>query len=135
MALIQWSSGLEVGHSNIDTQHKKLVDLVNTLNDAMTQGKAKDILGKLLDELIAYTVSHFAMEEQLMQAHSYPDRANHLKQHTDLKATVVKLQSEFAGGKTMITIEVMRFLKDWLSNHIQVTDKALGKYLATKGVK
>jgi methyl-accepting chemotaxis protein/hemerythrin len=75
------------------------------------------------------------VEEGLMQTHGYPDRANHLKQHTDLKATVVKLQGEVAAGKAMITIEVMRFLKDWLSNHIMVTDKALGKFLSSKNVK
>jgi hemerythrin len=40
MALITWGSTLEVGVSAIDTQHKKLVDMVNALNDAMTQGKA-----------------------------------------------------------------------------------------------
>ena len=135
MALIQWGSALEVGNTSIDTQHKKLVAMVNELNDAMTQGKAKDVMGKLLKELIDYTVTHFSMEEQLMKTHAYSDRANHVKQHDELKAAVTKLQGEFASGKTMITIEVMRFLKDWLSNHILITDKALGKFLATKGIK
>ena len=135
MALITWGSALEVGNKDIDSQHKVLVDLVNGLNDAMTQGKGKEILGKLLKELIDYTVSHFAMEERLMQTHAYPDRDKHMKEHTDLKATVTKLQGEFASGKVTITLQVMSFLKEWLSNHILKTDKALGTYLASKNVK
>jgi len=55
MALMQWNDSLSVNVGMIDKQHQKLVGMINELNDAMRQGKGKDILGKTLNELVAYT--------------------------------------------------------------------------------
>ena len=130
MDLIQWGSALEVGHAAIDTQHVKWIGLVNALNAAMAAGKGKEILGKLLDDLSEYTSTQFAMEERLMEARSYPARVQHMSAHSELRAALAKLQGEFAANRLMITIDVMHFLRDWLTDHIRVTDKALGKFLA-----
>jgi hemerythrin len=37
----------------IDSDHRKLVEILNRLNTAMSSGSSKEILGGLLDELIA----------------------------------------------------------------------------------
>jgi len=63
---------LSVNIQSIDEQHKKLVALVNNLNDAMSSGKGQLIMGKILDDLVAYTKTHFATEERLMTTHTYP---------------------------------------------------------------
>jgi len=55
MALITWNAALSVGVKEIDDQHKKLIDLVNQLNDAMHAGKGRDVLGAVLAELVKYT--------------------------------------------------------------------------------
>ena len=133
MVLIQWNGELELGNPAIDAQHKKWVGMLNALNEAMIQGKGKEILGPLLSELIDYTAVHFSTEEHLMQARLYPDRDQHARQHAELKATVGKLQRDYAEERLMITIEVMRFLKDWLYQHIKNTDKRFGEFLARKG--
>lgn len=39
MPLIQWNESLSVGVVEIDRQHRKLVELINDLNNAMRQGK------------------------------------------------------------------------------------------------
>lgn len=53
-------------------QHKKLVSMVNEMYQAMSQGKGNDVVGKVLNDLIAYTRTHFAAEEKLMQTNGYP---------------------------------------------------------------
>jgi hypothetical protein len=45
MSLIQWEEKYSVKHATIDSQHKKLVELINNLHEAMKVGKAKDKLG------------------------------------------------------------------------------------------
>ena len=47
---------------------------------------------------------------------------------------VQKLQQKMVEGDFMISVEVMAFLKDWLTNHILITDKAYGPFLIDKGV-
>ena len=135
MPLMEWSNALSVKVDDIDNQHKRLVDLVNQLHDAMLQGKGREAMGKVLGGLIDYTKTHFAFEERLMTTHSYPASALHKAEHDDLTKKVLDLQSQYLLGKMTITLDVMRFLQDWLSTHIQKVDRQFGIFLNGKGVK
>lgn len=134
MALIDWSNDLSVNIKEIDQQHKKLVDLINTLHEAMRVGQGKTALEKILAELIVYTQTHFAYEESLMAKHGYATAAAHKKEHDDLAATVVDTQKQYASGQLVMSVEVLQFLKQWLTKHIQVTDKAYTKHFNAKGI-
>ncbi len=59
MALFNWSEEYSVNVNGLDNQHKKLVDLINELHSAMKEGKSKEVLGKIIEELISYTKFHF----------------------------------------------------------------------------
>jgi len=135
MAFFAWSDGYSVGIRDIDEQHKKLVTLVNQLYEAMQGGKASDVLGTILGELIRYTKYHFSAEEKLMETHAYPELAAHKQEHMDLTEKVIELENKFKAGKVTISLEVGKFLKEWLLRHIQGTDKKYGPYLNSKGVK
>ena len=133
--LINWSANLETGVKAIDSDHKKLVDMINALNEAMSQGKGKDILATLLKALANYCLVHFAMEEKLMATHGYPESVQHMAQHEGLRTQVAELLAKQAAGALVITIPVMTFLKNWLSGHIVGTDKKFGAFLSAKGIK
>lgn len=134
MAFIDWSNNLSVDIKGLDDQHKKLIDLINQLNEAMKVGKGKDVIGKVLASLIDYTKYHFGTEEKLMQTHSYPSYIIHKKAHDDLTKQALDLQKKLEAGNLAITIEVMGFLKDWLSKHIMSTDKQYTSFFKGKGV-
>jgi len=129
--LFSWSDKLSVTVDSIDEQHKELVRMVNELNAAMGEGRANDVIGKILKDLIAYTVTHFKHEETLMNTHAYPGFAKHKKEHENLVEKVLALQSKFEAGQARMNIEVMLFLKNWLTAHIQGTDKELGVFLSS----
>ncbi len=134
MPLFQWSQNLSVNIAEIDTQHKRLVDLINQLHDSMKEGKGKEALGKILKELTDYTVYHFSTEEKLFEKHGYPEGARHKKEHEDLTRQVLDIGGKFSTGKAVITMEVMNFLKEWLNNHIMQVDKKYSQFLNAKGV-
>jgi hypothetical protein len=48
---ISWGQSLSVGVSQFDDQHKKLIDLINRLHEAMKTGNSKDALGDFLQSL------------------------------------------------------------------------------------
>lgn len=135
MSLITWSNMFSVGVTQIDDQHKKLVEMANQLNDAMRAGHGKEALGKILGELVNYTVYHFGVEEKLMAQHQYPQSPDHKSQHADLVKEVGAFKTKFDKGDTAMSAEIMNFLRDWLTNHIMKTDKLFGKFLNEHGVK
>lgn len=125
MAMMEWSNALKVGHSAIDRDHQRLVALINELSEAMEAGRGKDVCGGVLEELISYTKSHFAMEEQLMSVHQYPATAEHREEHARLIQDVVKFQDEFKADTSILSVSLLHFLMKWLTSHILVSDKAL----------
>lgn len=136
MALVTWSDKLSVGVQSIDDQHKKLVTLLNQLHDGMMAGKGKDVVGVVLKGLIAYTASHFQYEEDLFARTGYPDAAAHKQVHAELVRKVVEIQKKYETvGPSVLTIQVMNFLKDWLTKHILGDDMRYGPHLTAKGIR
>jgi hemerythrin len=135
MAIMSWIDAYSVGIAEIDQQHKKLIGLINALHDAMAQGQAKAVIGKVLGDLISYCSSHFATEERLFDQHGYPDTADHKDKHRKMTAKVLALQEQFQQGKATITFDVMDFLQQWLDKHILGTDKKYSSFLNGKGVR
>lgn len=133
--LITWSEDLSVGITSIDEQHKKLVNMINALNDAMTKGQARDVLKKIFDGLLVYADKHFGYEEKLFATHAYASEAAHRKEHDALRARVTDLKKRMDEGDYMLGAEVMAFLKQWLTSHILKSDKAYTSFLQGKGVR
>ncbi len=133
--LISWTDDLSVGVGIIDEQHKGLVDLINELNAAMRQRRSDSVLVGVLERLKQYTVKHFATEEEFFDKFGYPDSASHKKAHHELVQKVLDFEAELKSGRAKVTMEIMRFLKDWLVGHIMGTDKRYGPFLNSKGVR
>lgn len=134
MALINWDDKYSVKIKEIDNQHQKLVRLINLLHDAMKEGKGKQVVGKILNDLVDYTVFHFTYEEKLFDRYSYPGGQAHKFEHNDLVQKVKKYVDNFQSEKPVLPMEVMNFLQNWLLNHINGTDKKYSSFLISKGV-
>ena len=135
MPLMTWNEKLSVGVKMLDDDHKKLVGMVNQMYDAIGAGHGKDSVGKILDGLVDYTKTHFDHEEQFFAQTGYGETAAHKKEHDDLTKQVLAVQEKYKAGVTScLSLEVMNFLKNWLVNHIQGSDKKYGPYLNSKGI-
>ena len=135
MALIDWKDSLSVKIMDIDKQHRELFRIINELHEAMKTGKAKTVLNDILNRLIGYTKSHFKMEERLFILHKYPDTEAHLTQHENFVKKVSEFKEKFDNGSTSMSIEIIRFLSEWVENHIATVDQKYSEYLNSKGVK
>jgi hemerythrin-like metal-binding protein len=135
MALIQWKDEYSVGINSIDQQHKIWIGLINKLHEAMGKGEGKKVLGDIYEEIVEYTKTHLKNEEVLFEKYGYSDTAAHKMVHSKLTNQVLDKQKEFNEGKSVITMDVMNFLKSWLIDHIQNTDKKYSAFLISKGVK
>lgn len=133
MSLLIWSSNYSVRVNSMDEQHRRLIDLINQLHDAVQHNNTSSVR-IVLSALVDYTRTHFADEECLMQTHNYPALTQHKAQHQKFTAQVIEVQKQFLAGKQDIGRDTLAFLKEWLINHIMATDKSYGQYLAGKGL-
>jgi hemerythrin-like metal-binding protein len=92
-------------------------------------------MGKVVAELVNYTVYHFSYEEKLMAQHHYEDTPAHKTEHAKFVQTAGDFRKNLDAGKAVVSVEIMNFLRDWLTNHIMKTDKKLGQSLTKLGVK
>jgi hemerythrin-like metal-binding protein len=135
MALFQWEESLSVGLSDIDRQHKQLIEMIGKLDDEMRKGKGKDILEKILNGLVNYALMHFETEEKYFLKYGYPESENHRQIHKTFVEKVSTFKKQYAENQRGLTIEVMDFLMDWLKNHIKGEDKKYAPFLQSKGLK
>jgi len=55
MAFMEWTEEMDVGISEFNNHHKKLIELINRLFNAMSENKTKEVLEQIFLELIEYT--------------------------------------------------------------------------------
>jgi len=134
MAFLTWSDNLAVGVADVDAQHRELVDLVNRLHVAMSEGRGKALLGATIDALVDYTQVHFTTEEAYFDTYGYPDADSHRLEHEAFVARVADFKQGFDEDRLMLSLDVMDFLGDWLVGHINRRDKAFGPFLNERGV-
>jgi len=135
MALLTWNKSYSVGVQALDSQHTVLFGLLNDLHAAMMKGQAQSLTGPLLRKLADYTRSHFAAEEQMMASARYPGLTDHRAKHRDLIRQVEEFSGRFEKGEIALNLHLMNFLRDWLMNHIQKTDREYGPWLNEHGVR
>ena len=135
MAFIKWDDSFSVNVVEIDDQHKKLVEMINDLHDAMRHGQSKLVLSKIISGLIGYAGTHFRTEEKYFDQFGYPDAVMHMKEHTAFTQKVAEFKSEYDAGKVGLSMDVMDFLSLWLRNHIKGVDKKYGPFFNEKGLK
>jgi hemerythrin len=133
VAAIEWTQFLSVNVAAMDQQHKKLLQLINDLQESMTQGKGDQVVGNILGQLVSYTKSHFADEEILMAKHSYPGLPAQKTSHAQFTAKVIESQQKLGRGEKP-GVDLLLFLGRWLVEHIKGADKQYGAYFNSRGV-
>lgn len=130
MPLLEWDKSFELGIKQYDEHHMYLVALLNEAYDNFIGGANTEILGAVLDKLIDYATYHFAAEEQWMDVQGYEGLTRHREEYNTFSRRVVEIRNDFHEGKTHLSLEVLIFLKDWLSDHILRTDAGYAPFVA-----
>lgn len=125
MPLLDWNSQLKLGHAQIDADHKKMVELLNRLHDAALTGMGPKVCSRILSDLIAYSRSHFALEEQLMTLGRYGRRDDHKAEHEELIRAAVEIRVMLDRGELDPDRALFERLKDWVSDHVRGADREL----------
>ncbi|MDR1618463.1 MAG: bacteriohemerythrin [Treponema sp.] len=129
--IVEWDESYSLGIPIIDRQHKKLIDMTNTLYKGCLagDGAAQTWFMRTIHDAVEYVRYHFTTEEKLLQRIGYPEFAAHKKQHEDFVRKIIEEVQSFNDGKRFVPNNFVRFLRDWVLAHIAVSDKLYAKYL------
>ncbi len=131
---IQWTADLVVGINSIDTQHRELFLRVNSLLDVASGGngnqKTKEVILFLCDQVMAC----FSLEEKFMAQYRYPLANCHQVEHDRFIEDLTHLTHGYdaKGASTYLVMGIQRRVCNWLIDHIDKSDRALGNYLKAR---
>ncbi len=132
---ILWRDEMSVGDELIDSDHRYLICMINTVELAMVSKKPNNILMVALDQLSYYTQMHFNREEVLQEQTNYPQYSNHKKSHKDLvtqlngiknKISELSVNSDHYNDKVS---NLVVFLRNWLLDHVIKEDLLMKPYI------
>lgn len=132
MAFFEWTEELSVKNELIDSQHKRLIGIINDFYEAVNKGNDDAAIKKAIGNLTYYVKTHFADEENLMERYNYPQLPLHKQIHQRLTQRVNEYIEKLRTGQKILSLDMAIFLKGWLENHIAETDKKYGIYILEK---
>ena len=132
-----WRKQLEIGDERIDTDHKYLICLINTVELSLRTQKHRDILMATLDQLAEYTERHFEREESIMLSIRYLRYDQHHQQHQllikELESIRKRIEARADDALTDEECEAFSTLfRHWIVDHIVKEDMQLKAALQGK---
>jgi len=129
VAYLTWRNDLNTGIEVIDEQHRRIVEMINQLHDARGQDRAA--VGRVIEALVDYTVSHFAFEESLMEEAGYRFSRAHKRIHDLFIKRVSDYRVRYAAGED-VAGQLEDLLSRWLFSHIKEEDASYVGALRTQ---
>lgn len=132
MSIIRWQNSLSIGNEMIDSEHRRLIRLINAVfRTSQREDKRKQFV-HFLSMLKEYSVVHFFNEESYMRDIKYDGIDNHIESHSMLKRNLSMLQKDVFYGKNVETKAVPKFLMDWIVGHVLNEDMKIRDFLNQK---
>lgn len=127
---MEWQDQYKIGIPIIDTQHKHLFLASSELNDALAKGLRPATIDTCLTQVGFYVARHFAMEEQYMEASSYPGLAEQIDAHRYFTQHFSEIKNDFQqnGLSPNVVKAIQNELGVWLKNHVLGLDQAFGEF-------
>ena len=133
--MIEWEEKYSIGISIIDEEHKELIRIMNAAIVAKQHNSNIEDISKLLKELTVYALNHFSTEESYMVEFNYPEFQYHKEEHHDFSNKVIEYCIRVIEVDCHVANEILEYLKQWLINHIQITDKKYVECFKKNGLK
>lgn len=135
MASFDWKDEYSMGIASIDAQHKRLIGLINEIQECMGTGGDARAIQAVLHELENYAVYHFSQEEIIFQEYGYKKTKEHGKAHELFMKNIERLRRAMLRDAKDAPSMAATFLQDWLEDHIMKDDAEYRNFIAKKDMK
>lgn len=120
----QWDPALDVGDPLIDSQHRVLFQMIVDLDKRMVREDFGHGVLSALSGMKAYAHTHFEDEVAMMARAGWPGLTGHKAMHAKFMEKTALFGSDALSDSEWTALDMLRYLLDWLIQHIRVQDKA-----------
>lgn len=138
MAAFQWKEEYNLNIEEIDKQHKKLLEIGKRAYDIaiIDDGYDRyDEIMTIIDELLEYTKYHFEYEEKMLKEYNYDHIHNQEEEHGfyvyKINEVASRDEQDIDDNQRKVVLEIIDFLSEWISKHINVADRQYAVFLKT----
>jgi hemerythrin len=129
-----WQESFAINVMQMDEQHKRLIQIANTIMEHLYNHAESESISKAFDALLDYTHYHFEEEERLMMLYNYPATSTHRENHDKLAKQVIEYKNKILGGDVPNRADFLDFIEHWLMRHVLDEDRKYGAFLNAKGI-
>lgn len=127
-SLLAWKEAFSVMHEEMDAQHRTIFKFANRLYEAIDLELKSSRVEDTLSELVETTISHFNMEEALMEDMEYPGLERQREQHQMFISRISSVHRAVVEGHQKLEMDFLDFFKDWLVYHILTDDRQYANF-------
>jgi len=115
-----WSDSLAIGIEAIDADHRRILDLIASLHQAVTLDDPQPAIARTLATLRDYVDIHFRREEAMLRAAGYAAFEAHRDIHDTFR---IYAQEQIDSTRPHNAMELLSYLVNWWTGHIATDDK------------
>jgi hemerythrin len=130
-----WLDKYSVYVEEIDNQHKKLIEIINNLLDALQAKKRDEQLVLIMNQIFVYKTNHFNTEEKYFHLFNFAGAAEHELAHQYFRNKIREIQERNLQNTMNLAFELVDFLEDWLIDHMLSMDQKYVKCFKDHGLK
>lgn len=120
---------VSVGVGVLDRDHREMSEALQELHAAAATGNKRGRTGSLLRKLARFTLTHFGLEESMMDATRYPGMDLHRLQHRWLTQQIEALIARSNLGSFTLDDRSLRLINASHLAHVQYDDLHYGLWL------
>lgn len=119
--MVEITRSFEIEVEMIDSDHRRLVDIVNEITQAIDDNRPEEC-ARLVPDFVEFSKQHFAREEKLLTKYDYPQAEKHHQHHAgldDKMSTMLNLAGrvvESPQARDALRKELFFFLMDDIIN-------------------
>lgn len=130
---LAWSNKLSVGNAIIDSEHRNLIVMVNSI-EATFKARDGSALSQELEQVEYWLCAHFRNEERIASAVGFDFARNKLG-HQNLLKEFHRMRDELNAMHGMwpdkVAKQYYQYLCDWIANHVIEEDMLMKPVLTT----
>jgi len=132
---IEWKDSYSVGNEELDSQHHKLLDLINEISDVTDTGPSKASCFALLNAMVRYAQEHFTAEERYLEENAYPKYLSQKGSHENFVQETFSMAQELDEQGLLTLGGIIIYLEDWYRDHILGFDQDYKTFFEKQAVK